>query len=649
MVGNMIASLLLKMILVSVLSLESVILQLASEKKVSEGRKEFLRYVFHEVRVPLNTITMGIAILKDDIVDTQKDVVQMMDCAAGFMNDTLNDVLSMSKIEDGDLNLNLKPFKLSFLLDSIMHIVAPKADHKGVKIIRDDIGVTLPSDTTFLVGDEAKLKHVLISFLTNAIKFSFPESTVTISIRISQKNSFAQSVSSSFVNSVSGKRNFSTVSGTMKRSRVAPHMSRRSWDGMRNVRLNSIKQKISQIGSKSPTRPILVTIMVRDNGIGIAPEVQGKLFHAFAQIRPHDKETDGRGSGLGLVVAKRIVTLHGGKVIFESQLGKGSTFGFTIPFITSDRAYLSGRFPALESLASSIKSAAANALHLPLLLKSASSKSASKRDVRNKAQGHGQGQGQGQGHGQGADRGRESSLRRIPDYLGALGGKDPLNSSVSISCLNDDSLMDESDIKNLVAGELVQIRTVTGQLAYGQLVRSRVRSRAASGTCASDSPAPKITSTGSFQGRRMRFLLVDDTASNCKMLKMLLSRKGIDSDIASDGQEAVNVFKAHPSDAGARRAAAYDVIFMDHTMPIMSGIEATALIRSLGFTGLIIGLTGNALDDDVTAFLHAGADCVTLKPFREEHLAALLGFLNEYGCESNPRIKSVMRHTALKV
>jgi CheY-like chemotaxis protein len=220
---------------------------------------------------------------------------------------------------------------------------------------------------------------------------------------------------------------------------------------------------------------------------------------------------------------------------------------------------------------------------------------------------------------------------------------------VSISCLNDESLMDEAEIKSLVAGELVQIRTVTGQLAYGQLVRYRGRSRAASGTCTSESPAPKITSTDSFQGRRMRFLLVDDTASNCKMLKMLLSRKGIDSDIANDGQEAVNVFKVHPSDGGARRAAAYDVIFMDHTMPIMSGIEATSLIRSLGFTGLIIGLTGNALDDDVTAFLHAGADCVTLKPFREEHLSALLGFLNEYGCESNPRIKSVMRHTALKV
>ena len=65
-VGNMVCGLFLKMVLVCVLSLESVILQLASERKINETRKQFLRYVFHEVRVPLSTITMGISVLKDD-------------------------------------------------------------------------------------------------------------------------------------------------------------------------------------------------------------------------------------------------------------------------------------------------------------------------------------------------------------------------------------------------------------------------------------------------------------------------------------------------------------------------------------------------------------------------------------------------------
>ena len=65
-VANMLIGLVVKLVFVSTLSLESVVMQFASERKVNERRRQFLRYVFHEVRVPLNTITMGITVLKDD-------------------------------------------------------------------------------------------------------------------------------------------------------------------------------------------------------------------------------------------------------------------------------------------------------------------------------------------------------------------------------------------------------------------------------------------------------------------------------------------------------------------------------------------------------------------------------------------------------
>lgn len=65
-VANMLIGLVTKLIFVSTLSMESVVMQFASERKVNDRRRQFLRYVFHEVRVPLNTITMGITILKDD-------------------------------------------------------------------------------------------------------------------------------------------------------------------------------------------------------------------------------------------------------------------------------------------------------------------------------------------------------------------------------------------------------------------------------------------------------------------------------------------------------------------------------------------------------------------------------------------------------
>ena len=66
-VVNMLIGLMVKLFFVSTLSLESVVMQFAAERKVNDRRRQFLRYVFHEVRVPLNTITMGISVLKDDV------------------------------------------------------------------------------------------------------------------------------------------------------------------------------------------------------------------------------------------------------------------------------------------------------------------------------------------------------------------------------------------------------------------------------------------------------------------------------------------------------------------------------------------------------------------------------------------------------
>ena len=66
-VANMVIGLTVKLFFVGTLSLESVVMQFAAEREVNDRRRQFLRYVFHEVRVPLNTITMGIAVLKDEI------------------------------------------------------------------------------------------------------------------------------------------------------------------------------------------------------------------------------------------------------------------------------------------------------------------------------------------------------------------------------------------------------------------------------------------------------------------------------------------------------------------------------------------------------------------------------------------------------
>ena len=83
-------------------------------------------------------------------------------------------------------------------------------------------------------------------------------------------------------------------------------------------------------------------------------------------------------------------------------------------------------------------------------------------------------------------------------------------------------------------------------------------------------------------------------------------------------------------------------------MPVMNGPSDTKAIRSLGFSGLICGLTGNALLDEQEIFLNAGADYVFTKPMREQSLNLLLDFIDKYGCESTPFSRTAIKSLLIK-
>ena len=115
--------------------------------------------------------------------------------------------------------------------------------------------------------------------------------------------------------------------------------------------------------------------------------------------------------------------------------------------------------------------------------------------------------------------------------------------------------------------------------------------------------------TRRYSSPRNRVLIVDDAPLNRKMLRRLLSSRFEVCDEAENGEEAVNMVKASLS--GKQQ---YDVVTMDYQMPVMDGVTASHHIRELGFNGIIIGITGNALSDDVRSFLSNGASTVLIKP-----------------------------------
>jgi signal transduction histidine kinase len=154
------------------------------------------------------------------------------------------------------MELARAPFHLPSALDNAVTLVKERAARHGITL-QVDVDPRLGE----LVGDERKVKQVLLNLLSNAVKFTPAGGRITL--------------------------------------RAGPT------DGA-------------------------VEIAVTDTGVGIAPEDQAAIFEEFRQVG-HDESRKQEGTGLGLTLAKKFVELHGGRIWVESELGRGSTFVFTLP------------------------------------------------------------------------------------------------------------------------------------------------------------------------------------------------------------------------------------------------------------------------------------------------------------------------------
>ena len=122
----------------------------------------------------------------------------------------------------------------------------------------------------------------------------------------------------------------------------------------------------------------------------------------------------------------------------------------------------------------------------------------------------------------------------------------------------------------------------------------------------------QMQTTGKLISIRNRVLIVDDAPLNRKMMRRILESRFDSLAEAENGQQALDMVRASLEQGEDAR---YDVITMDYQMPVMDGVTATRHIRQLGYTGQIIGVTGNALAEDVNTFLSSGANVVLTKPF----------------------------------
>ena len=159
---------------------------LVLQKQMSEQQRiAFLRYIFHEIRVPLNSLSLAIEYIlgSDNLSASLKESLIIMQNSATFMADTLNDVLDFQKIEEGKLSLEFKSFNLSNMIKNASNIHKSSSTAKGITlqyVIESDV----PS---YVIGDSNRLIHVLSNLISNAIKFSSDNSCINILVTFESK------------------------------------------------------------------------------------------------------------------------------------------------------------------------------------------------------------------------------------------------------------------------------------------------------------------------------------------------------------------------------------------------------------------------------------------------------------------------------
>lgn len=158
-------------------------LQTALLMKTAQAKNEFLAKMSHDIRTPLNGI-MGMNYIASTKIPAEftevRDCLEKVDIAAKYLLGILNDILDMSKIESGGLRLSEEPFSLESLKAGIEPLVFSQMKGKDIRFVIDDSGI---ADCEY-IGDELRLKQILINLLSNAVKFTEKGSvTLTISVQ----------------------------------------------------------------------------------------------------------------------------------------------------------------------------------------------------------------------------------------------------------------------------------------------------------------------------------------------------------------------------------------------------------------------------------------------------------------------------------
>ena len=479
----------------------------------SQAKTRFLARMSHEIRTPMNAIIgMAELALRSSTLEAAREHIFTVKQAGTNLLSIINDILDISKVEKGKLEIVPVDYHFSSLLNDVISIIRMKiADthHRFVVSVDSNIPNSLR-------GDEVRVRQVLVNLLGNAVKYTESGGFVSLHIR----------------------------------------------------------------GEMAGEDTVNLTIDVEDSGQGIKEEDQKRLFIEYTQFdREHNRNTE--GTGLGLSITRHIIEAMDGSISVQSEYGKGSTF--TVAF--SQRVRFSKSLSHVENareksvLVYDMRDIYANSLVFAV-----------------------------------DSLGVDSTLVfNDLDFLERL-----VNGKHTFAFLSFEMYKKNiSAIQGLNTETKVVVLTEFGETVpekniavLAMPVHSLSVASVLNGGQENLSYHGNTEFVVSFTAPTVNILIVDDVLTNLKVVKGLLSPYEMQVSLCKSGEMALE----------AVRASRFDMVFMDHLMPGMDGVETTAKIRKFGeeneyFLHMpIVALTANAVSGMREFFLENGFSDFMSKP-----------------------------------